>query len=128
MSAWMPSAHHDNPKIMEYIERFLAIDTSPAAYRASRHPRLFYVWGHSYEFERKGNWDHIEAICEKLANNSDIWYATNIEIYEYVEAYGRLVYSADGRTVYNPTLYTLWFDVDGVTYSIAPGQTLKIDA
>jgi len=36
--------------------------------------------------------------------NVDFWYATNMEIYEYVQAYKSLVYSADGKIVYNPTL------------------------
>ena len=124
--AWMPSAHHDNPKIMEYIDKFLSIDTSEKVYHASRFPRLLYIWGHSAEFDGKGNWDHIESICEKLANNDEIWYATNIEIYDYVEAYKRLVYSADNSKVYNPTLLTLWFDIDKTLYSIKPGETLRL--
>ena len=124
--AWMPSAHHDNPKIMEYIDKFLSIDTSEKVYHASRFPRLLYIWGHSAEFDVNGNWDHIESICEKLANNDEIWYATNIEIYDYVEAYKRLVYSADNSKVYNPTLLTLWFDIDKTLYSIKPGETLRL--
>ena len=124
--AWMPSAHHDNPKIMEYIDKFLSIDTSEKVYHASRFPRLLYIWGHSAEFDVHENWDHIESICEKLANNDEIWYATNIEIYDYVEAYKRLVYSADNSKVYNPTLLTLWFDIDKTLYSIKPGETLRL--
>lgn len=124
--AWMPSAHHNNPKIMEYIEKFLSIDVSKI-YDARRIPRLLYIWGHSYEFDQRDNWNHMEEICEKLANNSDIWYATNIEIYDYVEAYKSLVYSADGYMIYNPTLIDIWIDVDGVVYEIGSGKTLKID-
>lgn len=123
--AWMPSAHHRNPKLNEYVDEFIALDYS-SCYRASKWPRLLYVWGHSFEFERDNNWELIEGVCDKLAAADGIWYATNIEIYEYVEAYGRLVYSADGYTVYNPTLIKLWFEVDGVTYSVAPGETLRI--
>jgi hypothetical protein len=63
--------------------------------------RLFYIWGHSFEFDRNDNWQHLEDICGVLANKEDIWYATNIEIYEYVKAYDALVYSADGKRVYN---------------------------
>ena len=124
--AWLPSAHHNNPKIMEYIDKFLNIDISPSAYHAKRIPRLLYIWGHSYEFDRNDNWDHIEEICKKLSNNPDIWYATNIEIYDYVQAYKSLVYSADGYMIYNPTLLDLWIDVDGTVYKIASGSTLRI--
>ena len=66
----------------------------------------------------------MEEICQKLANRDDIWYATNIEIHDYVEAYKSLRYSANGQMVYNPTLYTIWFDVDGKLYCIKPGETL----
>lgn len=69
-------------------------------YTAVRFPRLFYLWGHSYEFERDNNWELLEQIYEKLSGKSDIWYATNMEIYNYVKAYNSLEYSADGNLVY----------------------------
>ena len=124
--AWMPTAHHKNPALIGYIDEFLNIDISTKAYHARRVSRLLYIWGHSYEFDRDDNWYLIEDICNKLANNAEIWYATNIEIYDYVEAYKSLKYSADSHIIYNPTLYTIWFDVDGVLYSIKSGETLKI--
>ena len=126
--AWMPTAHHKNSRMMEYIDEFLAIDTSKKAYCARRIPRLFYIWGHSYEFDRNDNWELIEEICQRLSGNEEIWYATNIEIYDYVEAYKRLVYSADGSMIYNPTLKTVWIDIDGELYSINPGDTLRVEA
>ena len=85
---------------------------------------LFYVWGHSYEFDRNDNWDHLERICEQISGKSDVWYATNMEIYDYVEAYRSLIFSADGLRVYNPTLVKIWFNLDGKDYSIASGETL----
>jgi len=125
--AWMPTAHHDNPKIMEYIDEFLTLDTSTAVYHAKRTPKLFYIWGHSYEFDRKNNWEHIEEICQKLSGSDEIWYATNIEIYDYVEAYKSLKYSADGYIIFNPSLVTVWLDVDGKLYSVNPGETIRIE-
>ena len=123
--AWMPSAHHDNPKIMEYIQKFLDLDIS-AMNHWTRLPRLLYIWGHSYEFDRKDNWDHMEEICEKLANNEDIWYATNIEIYDYTQAYKSLIYSADGHRIYNPTLFTVWLCIDGKICCVKYGETLRV--
>lgn len=124
--AWIPTAHHNNPEIMKYIDEFLNLDISTEAYHAMRMPRLFYIWGHSYEFDVNNNWEHIETICGKLAYNDEIWYATNIEIYDYVIAYKSLLYSADGHMIYNPTLLTIWIDVDGKLYSIKSGQTIRI--
>ena len=121
--AWMPTAHHNNPQIMEYIDEFVNMDLSTKTSCARRQPRLFYMWGHSYEFRNADNWEHLEEICAKLGGKDDTWYATNMEIHDYVEAYNSLVYSADGRKVYNPTLIRIWVDVDGVLYDIAPGET-----
>ena len=120
---WFPTAHHDNPRVMEYIDKFLSLDVSKL-YISQRGAKLFYLWGHSHEFERNGNWEHLEAICEKLSGHDDVWYATNIEIYDYISAYRALKWSADGTMVYNPTLYEVWFDIDGRLYSIKPGETL----
>lgn len=122
--AWMPSAHHANPEIFEYIDEFLKIKLGKDVYGARRHPRLFYMWGHSFEFKDK--WDLLDELCEKLGGHDDIWYATNIEIYNYVTAYNSLVYSADGSIVYNPTLIDVWFDVDGEMYVIKSGETINI--
>lgn len=124
--AWMPTAHHNNPHLFEYIEKFLSLDISTKAYHARRVPRLFYIWGHSYEFERDNNWERLEDICRAFSKSDELWYATNMEIYEYVEAYKSLVHSADGHTLYNPTLHTVWLDADGTLYSIKSGETVRI--
>ncbi len=124
--AWMPTAHHDNEKIFDYINEFINIDTENC-YISMCYPRLFYIWGHSYEFENNNNWDRLEKICEELSGREDIWYATNMEIYSYVKAYESLSYSADEKTVYNPTLFEIYFVVDGKMYNIKPGETLNIE-
>ena len=122
---WFPTAHHNNPNIMEYIDKFVNLNVE-AQYIAARESKVFYLWGHAFEFARKQNWDHLEAICQKLGGREDIWYATNIEIHDYVEAYRSLRRSADGRIVYNPTLLDIWFDVDKKLYLIKSGETITL--
>ena len=112
-------------KIFEYIDKFNTQDPN-TGYLAAREPRLFYVWGHSYEFDNADNWHHLDAICQKLSGRDDTWYATNIEIYDYVKAYESLVFSADGTRIYNPTLREIWLSIDNVIYSVKSGDTLKI--
>ena len=81
------TCHHGNPRLMELADKFFVFDKPRA-------PQLFYVWGHSYEFDDGNNWDVIEKFAEKMSGHGDkIWYATNGEIYDYVEAYNRLVWS-----------------------------------
>lgn len=123
---WSPTCHHASKDILPQIENFLALDVN-GQYCAARNPRLFYVWGHSFELRSEADWAHMETVCQSFAGNPDIWYATNIEIHDYVEAYRSLRYSADGRRIYNPTLLTIWFDCDKTLYSIAPGETLVLD-
>ena len=71
----MPATcHHGNPKLMEYAEQFLKIDGNhgPA--------HLFYLWGHSYEFDVDQNWDRMEEILKKLSGHDEIFYGTNREV------------------------------------------------
>ena len=113
-----PTCHHGNPRLMELAEQFF-VAGKPRA------PKLFYVWGHSYEFDDDGNWDVIERFAEKMGGHDDlIWYATNGEIYDYTEAYNRLVWSVDLSRVYNPTFTELWFFYGDKTYPIEPGETI----
>lgn len=121
--AWMPTAHHDNPHIMEYIQKFVDFDYTNV-YIASREPKLFFMWGHSAEFSAKNNWEHLTEICDKISGREDVWYATNMEIHEYVQAYHSLVQDADGTRIYNPTLHTIWLEADGEVTSIPSGQTV----
>lgn len=124
--AWNPSAHHANPNVVSYAEEFVAIDFSKLS-SAWRYPRLFYLWGHSYEFDNNNNWELLDTLGQILGGKEDTWYATNMEIYEYTKAYESLETSADGTIIYNPTLRKIWFEIDGKPYEIEPGQTLKIE-
>ena len=123
--AWNATVHHSHPKAAEYAREFVALDQDKL-YKAKRWPKCFMLWGHSFEFDRENNWELLDELCQILAGKEDTWYATCMEIYEYVQAYNALVFSADSTRVYNPTLHTVWFDVDSKLYSVAPGDTITI--
>ncbi len=122
---WIPTAHHTNPNLMKYIDKFLE-NYDEKTYSTRRNAKLFYLWGHSFEFENNHNWELLDEICEKLSNKDNVWYATNMEIYEYVSAYNQLVYSADGHKVYNPTRTDIWFEYYKELYSVKAGETIVI--
>ena len=122
---WIPTAHHNNPKLFEWIERFVNTDVK-SLYTGARRPMLCYIWGHSYEFDNNNNWDRIEEICQKLSCKDDTWYATNIEICNYIKAYHSLEFNMDMSLCYNPTAYTVWFEADGKDYCIKSGETIEI--
>lgn len=123
--AWMPTAHHNNPNLKEWTKQFVERNANDR-YSAARYPTLFYLWGHSYEFDNNQNWNVIEEFCTEIGNKEDTWYATNIDIYEYVTAYNALIISADSSKIYNPTLKTVWVDIDGKGYCIASNETLTL--
>ncbi len=112
------TCHHNEPTLMKLAESFVS--------RASANgPAMFYLWGHTYEFEANDNWNVIEEFCEFMGGREDIWYATNIEIYEYTEAFGRLVWASDMSFVQNPTTTELCFEMNKTLYTVAPGGILR---
>ena len=117
----MPATcHHNNPRLMELARDF--IEKPPVRRRA----KLFYLWGHTYEFDDKDNWNVIEEFAEYMGGRDDVWYATNIELYEYIEDFNRLIFSVDAMKVKNPTSRTLWFRFDKNIYSVEAGKTIDL--
>lgn len=43
-------------------------------------PQLFYIWGHSYEFDVADTWDKFEEFCKIISGRNDIFYGTNKEV------------------------------------------------
>ena len=123
---WMPTAHHQNPNLFTWIDEFNALNIDEL-YITQKFPRLFYLWGHSYEFNNNNNWERLDEICDKISGRDDTWYATNMEIYEYTMAYRNLSWSADGTRVYNPSLIDVWFTRDNVPFCVKSGETLKFN-
>ena len=87
---------------------------------------LLYVWGHSYEFDRDDNWFVMENFCEYISKCEDVWFATNMEIYNYVQALKSLQLSADCTIVHNPTATDVWIAVDNEPVEIKAGTTVKL--
>ena len=69
---WHPTCHHESQSLMEIAKDFCENDGYSA--------RLFYLWGHSYEFDVDDNWEYMESILKKLAFHDDIFYGTNSQV------------------------------------------------
>lgn len=115
------TCHHNGEKLFELADKF--INETPYDRDDGW---LFYVWGHSYEFPQRDNWDRIEKFAEQVAGKEDVWYATNMQIYEYITAYRALEFSMDGKLAYNPTAIDVWCAVSDKIYCIPAGQTAAI--
>ena len=115
---WNPTCHHKQ-NLLELGEKFVALNKPAYLF-------MMYVWGHSFEFDVDGNWELMEAFCEMVGGHDDIWYATNIEIVDYMNAAKSLKYTADMDKVYNPSAISVWISVDDKIYAVGPGQTVEI--
>ena len=109
---WQPTCHHNNPRLMELGQTFID-------FKKTQYLKCMYVWGHSYEFDNNDNWNVMEDFCALMSGKEDIWYATNIEIVDYMKAAKELQYSADSSLVYNPSAISVWVCVedDGADFS-----------
>lgn len=65
------TCHHNDEALFDLARAFL--EAKPEI------PMLFYIWGHSYEFDVDDNWDRIEALCQLLGGREDIAYLTNAQ-------------------------------------------------
>ncbi len=106
------TCHHSCKSMDELLSRFSSTDDELA---------LFYIWGHSYEFDEADTWGNMDNICAKAAGRDDTWYATNIDIIDYIDASKLL--TVDQNTVSNHSDLTLWFEVDGKVQKLAANES-----
>ncbi len=116
--AWEATCHH-NHNLMDNAKRFVEVQKKQYLY-------LMYVWGHSYEFDRDNNWDLIENFCGYVGNKDDTWYATNIEIVDYINLLNNLKFSANGNFVYNPSAKSAWISVDDKIIEVKGGTQTNL--
>lgn len=64
--------HAEMDKMFELGKEFLALNPET--------PQIFYIWGHSYEFDIRNDWDRFEEFCALISGHDDIFYGTNKEV------------------------------------------------
>lgn len=101
---WHPTCSHKDSTLLDKAHFF-------ADFNKKWYLKLMYVWGHSYDLSND-DWKVMEEFCEVIGNRDDIWYATNIEIIDYMEVLERLKFTADGHGVFNPSAQSAWLEID----------------
>ena len=112
---WNPTCWHGASNLMDLCHEFIDLHKTQYCY-------IFYVWGHSYEFERDNNWSVIENFAKEIAGHDDIWYATNIEIVDYLDAAARVQVSVNGDFAYNPNVCSVWLECDKRIIELKGGE------
>ena len=117
---WNPTCSIVEDQCMDLTRKFVA---DPNSYYDGK---LFYAWAHTYECVNYCPWDKLEEFLQLIAFKKDIWYATNIEVYDYVNAYRSLIYYANAKKVYNPTHIDVYLGGSYGKFLIPAGQTVTL--
>lgn len=68
-----PTVHHlEKETMIRLAEEFLAMHPDT--------PQIFYIWGHSYEFDGNNDWGWFEDFCRMISGKQDVFYGTNREV------------------------------------------------
>ena len=114
---WNPTCHHNDEKLMELAEQFVKGRSMKA--------QLFYVWGHAYEFDKDNNWDMMEKFLDYIDKNREgIWFVSNGEILDYLQAYDMLEYTVDGSLIYNPSAIDVEIETSFTTREVLKAGTI----
>ena len=119
------TCHHNAPNLMELADKF--VNTKPLSEAWRQGPSMFYVWGHSYEFNDNGNWQVMEELLKRVTDTDTVWYATNGQIFDYEKAFKSLVYSANGEMCYNPTVTDVYLSYYGKDVVVKSGETVDLE-
>ena len=84
------------------------------------------MWGHSYEFARPTDrWKEMDPLFRPLAGHAEVWYCTNIRLWDYEDARKRMIIAANRKTAYNPSAIPVTLVCDGKVMDVAPGQMVE---
>ena len=68
-----PTVHHTEwDKMLDLAQEFIHLKPDT--------PKLFYIWGHSYEFDIFDTWDKFDEFCSIISGKDDIFYGINSEV------------------------------------------------
>ena len=115
--AWHPNCHILDSDRDQLWNQFLALKSNSD----SLSPKVFYIWGHSFEMTITDGWADWELFLKQVSGHEDLWYATNGEIQSYIEAARQLDYSVDRSIIYNPSATPIWLELDGRTVKLEGG-------
>ena len=59
-------------RVKELADEFFALETDT--------PKIFYIWGHSYEMDEENKWDKLEELLKYISGREDVFYGTNKEV------------------------------------------------
>ena len=68
----------------------------------------------------------IERQLDRLGNHDDVWYATNIDVFDYIAAFKALDFTVDGRFVTNRSALDVCLRLGKKTLTVHAGETADL--
>jgi peptidoglycan-N-acetylglucosamine deacetylase len=116
---WRGSCHHSGASTLG--AKLLTYATPEMA--------LLFVWGHSWELDgnaENNSWQYMEDFCKTMGKKSDIWYATAIEVADYLRAVQAAELSLTGEDITNPSELSIWVKKQGQVVELKPHEALSL--
>lgn len=119
---WQTTCHHN--QALDLAASFLDATGADMS--------LMYVWGHSYELDgfmsgdARKNWEYMEALCRAVSGRAAIYYATTIEVVDYLAAL-RALECTESR-IHNSSALPVWVNWRGSDIELAPGASVWLEA
>jgi peptidoglycan/xylan/chitin deacetylase (PgdA/CDA1 family) len=113
---WNPTTHFQ--AATNFIKRFF--DAPPES------APLFFIWGHSWEIGKTNDavgWKRMDDLCASLSGHDDTWYASCIEVSDYLKAANALSNLPSGLVTNPSHSVSVWRYSGSNLIVIAPGET-----
>jgi peptidoglycan/xylan/chitin deacetylase (PgdA/CDA1 family) len=85
------------------------------------------IWGHSWEMGNNDEkWNETEKFFALLSKQSTIYYAKQIDLVDYINAFKNLKFSMDNKIVSNLSSFEIYFKLGDEIKSVLPGKTVYL--
>lgn len=131
---WQPSIHlfgktnyipNDTANDSRELAQFYLLTTN---FLKANSLALFYVWGHSWEYEGPCNkWAEVEKIFKMISKNPDIYYTTQIDLVDYINAFKNLRFSVDKSMVTNLSSMEVCIKINSKVFTVEAGSTKQFN-
>jgi peptidoglycan/xylan/chitin deacetylase (PgdA/CDA1 family) len=85
------------------------------------------IWGHSWEMGTdQKKWDETEKFFKKLASNQAIYYTSQIDLVDYINAFRNLKFTVNKNRVTNTSAINISIKINNKVYTVMAGTSMNL--
>jgi peptidoglycan/xylan/chitin deacetylase (PgdA/CDA1 family) len=85
------------------------------------------IWGHSWEMGTDQNkWNETEKFFKLLADNQAIFYTSQIDLVDYINAFRNLKFAVDKNYVTNTSSINVFIKINTKVFNVLSGTSMKL--